>query len=89
MQQLQLPSFAKTVEFVKCEGKEHLKQFNDAVLAKGGEGVMLREPQSLYKAGRSSSLRKLKPFYDTEVMVISNQYPQGLTCEQYIFFLFK
>ena len=83
LQQLTLPSFAKVVEFVKCEGKEHLKKFNDEILAKGGEGVMLRESGSQYKPGRSTSLRKLKPFFDTEVKVLENKYPYGFACEQY------
>jgi ATP-dependent DNA ligase len=43
---------------------------------------MLREPQSLYKAGRSESLRKFKPYFDTEVKVIENNYPHGFKCEQ-------
>ena len=84
MQQLKLPSFVKVVEFVKCEGKEHLKQFNKAIIDKGGEGVVLREPGSMYESGRSDSLRKFKPFFDNEVKVVKNQYPFGFTCEQYL-----
>ena len=61
-----------------------MKQYLADILAKGGEGVMLREPESLYKAGRSTSLRKYKPFFDTEVKVIKNQYPHGISCEQYL-----
>ena len=87
LQNVKLPSFAKIVEFVKCESKEHLKQFNESVIAKGGEGVMLREPGSFYKAGRSASLRRFKPFFDTEVKVVKNQYPHGFTCEQYFFLI--
>jgi DNA ligase-1 len=83
LEQITLPPFAKVVDFVKCEGKDHLKRFNDSILAKGGEGVMLREAGSLYKAGRSTSLRKYKPFVDTEVRVVKNQYPHGFICEQY------
>ena len=79
---MQLPSFAKVVEFVKCESNEHLKQFCEQVVAKGGEGVMLREAASLYKPGRSTSLRKYKPFFDTEVKVVEIQYPHGFMCEQ-------
>ena len=82
MQQLQLPSFAKVVEFVKCEGKEHLQQFNKSIIEKGGEGVILREPGSLYESGRSSGLRKYKPYLDTEVKVVKSQYPYGFACEQ-------
>ncbi len=77
-----LPSFVNIVETVKCTGKQHLKEYFDSVVAKGGEGVMLREPQSPYKPGRSSSMRKFKPFYDTEVRVIENNYPHGFNCLQ-------
>jgi DNA ligase-1 len=74
--------FVKVVEAVKCNGPEHLKEHFDNIIAKGGEGVMLREPQSLYKAGRSNSLKKFKPFFDTEVRVIENNYPHGFKCLQ-------
>jgi DNA ligase-1 len=100
-----LPSFVKVVDMVKCKGKciilivmatysktgsSHLKEYFDSIIAKGGEGVMLREPQSLYKSGRSNSLRKFKPYFDTEVKVIENNYPHGFNCSQYaqVLFLF-
>ena len=63
-------------------GKTHLEEFAASIIAKGGEGVMLREPGSLYTAGRSKSLRRFKPFLDTEVKVLMNMYPHGLSCEQ-------
>lgn len=77
-----LPSFVNIVDSVTCTGKEHLKQYCDSIIAKGGEGVMLRDPQSLYKSGRSESMRKFKPFYDTEVKVVENNYPHGFNCVQ-------
>ena len=43
---------------------------------------MLREPHSLYKVGRASSLCKYKAFFDTEVKVLENNYPLGLNCLQ-------
>ena len=77
-----LPPFVQIVDAVKCKSKEHLKEYLDSVIAKGGEGVMLRDPNALYKAGRSESMRKYKPFYDTEVKVIENNYPHGFNCVQ-------
>ena len=82
LKEMTFPPFVKIVEFVKCTGTEHLKEFSEKVLSKGGEGVMLRESQSLYKPGRSKSLRKFKPFMDTEVKVLKSQYPLGFICEQ-------
>jgi DNA ligase-1 len=77
-----LPSFVKIVENEICRGKQHLKEYFEGILAKGGEGVVLREPQSLYVAGRSNSLRKFKPFFDSEVKVVENNYPHGFNCVQ-------
>jgi ATP-dependent DNA ligase len=65
-------------------GAEHLQEYFNSIVAKGGEGVMLREPRSLYKAGRSPSLRKFKPYFDTEVKVVENKYPHGFNCLQYL-----
>jgi DNA ligase-1 len=77
-----LPSFVRVVETVKCEGPAHLKDYAKGITAKGGEGVMLRDPQSLYIAGRSKNLCKYKDFLDTEVKVIANNYPHGFNCVQ-------
>ena len=77
-----LPKFVKIIDTVKCEGKEHLHRYLVEVVAKGGEGVMLREPGSLYRGGRSPSLRKFKEYLDTEVKVIQNNYPYGFNCVQ-------
>jgi DNA ligase-1 len=63
-------------------GMSHLKEYFDGIVAKGGEGVVLREPRSVYKAGRSPSLRKFKQFSDTEVKVLENNYPHGFMCQQ-------
>ena len=76
--------FIKIVSPIECQGKEHLQQFFEQIVAKGGEGVMLNEPNSFYEAKRSKNLRKFKPFFDTEVRVIKNQYPHGFACEQYL-----
>jgi hypothetical protein len=55
-----LPPFVKLIEMVKCKGREHLAQFFKNVISNKGEGVMLREPRSVYQGGRSKSLRKYK-----------------------------
>lgn len=78
-----LPEFVSVVEMIKCESRDHLKQYFDSIIEKGGEGVMLREPNSIYTAKRSQSLKKFKPFVDTEVKVVENNYPHGFNCVQY------
>jgi len=74
--------FIKVAEAIQCKGKNHLKEYFSSIIAKGGEGVMLREPKSLYIPGRSESLRKYKPYFDTEVKVVENNYPHGFNCVQ-------
>jgi ATP-dependent DNA ligase len=99
LKEMRLPDFVRIVETVKCKGirifrfllifldSNHLQGYFNSIIAKGGEGVMLREPQSLYKAGRSESLKKFKPFSDAEVKVMENNYPHGFNCQQYDFVL--
>jgi DNA ligase-1 len=82
LQNLPESSFVKVVSIVKCEGKEHLAKYFKEIVAKGGEGVMLREPGSLYRGGRSTSSRKYKEFFDSEVKVLETNFPYGFDCLQ-------
>lgn len=71
----------KRVEQIKCKDKEHFIKYFNQVISKGGEGIMLREPLSPYKSGRSMSLRRYKEYLDTEVL-IKEKIQSGLKCEQ-------
>src|SRR5262249_28327418 len=53
-----------------CKGIAHLKEELARIEALGGEGLMLRQPQSKYAVGRSSTLLKVKSFKDDEAVVI-------------------
>jgi DNA ligase 1 len=53
----------------RCEGTEHLRAELARVEALGGEGLMVRQPQSRYEAGRSNTLLKVKSFHDAEACV--------------------
>lgn len=66
----------KCVEQVKCRDKAHFEQFLAEENAKGGEGIMLRKPGSLYESGRSSTCLKVKSFVSDEAVVIG--YTAGL-----------
>ena len=76
------PSFLRVIEIVKCQGRDHLKEFFGKILSEKGEGVMLREPNSKYESGRSNAMKKYKELEDTEVKVIKNMFPQGFQCQQ-------
>ena len=43
----------------------------------GGEGLMLRHPESFYETKRSKSLLKVKSFADDEAMIIGYEVGQG------------
>lgn len=43
----------------------------------GGEGLMLRDPDSMYEPFRSKTLLKVKSFYDAEAIVIGHIEGKG------------
>ena len=62
--------YCRLLEQVPCRGPDHLRRELDRVESLGGEGLMLRRPGSLYEAGRSETLLKLKRFHDDEAVVL-------------------
>jgi DNA ligase-1 len=60
-----------------CKSIDHLRKELARIEALGGEGLMLRQPQSKYRAGRSSTLLKVKTFHDAEALVIGHQAGAG------------
>jgi DNA ligase-1 len=70
-------AFARAHDHVRCADLESLRAELTRVEALGGEGLMLRQPGSLYTAGRSSSLLKVKSFRDAEAVVIGHQAGAG------------
>ena len=65
------------VDHVRCRDHAHLITEFNRVESLGGEGLMLREPRSLYIAGRSRSLLKVKRFHDAEAKVLGYIDGQG------------
>ncbi|KAJ3111367.1 hypothetical protein HDU96_005756 [Phlyctochytrium bullatum] len=65
------------VKHEECKGKDHLYDRLKEVEGKGGEGLMLRKPKSLYEFKRSSTLLKVKSFYDAEAIVIGHEKGSG------------
>lgn len=93
MKLLLLPSNAAVVRSTQCTGKPHLISYLNDVLIGCGEGIMLREPFSLYTSGITSSLLKVKVnqyFVTTEVQRVTDAevtvlqtLNTGLFCIQY------
>ena len=69
--------FAKLVVQGRCQGAAQLLAERDRIVELGGEGLMLRQPKSEYKPGRSPTLLKVKPYDDAEGMVIAHQPGEG------------
>ena len=63
---------AKPVTQELCKSAAHLIAERDRIVALGGEGLMLRKPESEYEAGRSPTLLKVKPQDDAEATVIAH-----------------
>ena len=62
-------------ELVKS--RTHLAALHQQIIAKGGEGLMLRRPGSLYEHRRTNSLLKLKKDDDDEAVVVGHEYGRG------------
>jgi DNA ligase 1 len=70
-------AYAFIIDHQPVTGDEHLQQELKRVEALGGEGLMLRKPGSLYAAGRSGSVLKVKSYGDREAVVIGHLPGQG------------
>lgn len=70
-------SYAAVVGVCKCTGRDHLQKMLKQVLMKGGEGIMLRQPKSLYEQIRSHTLLKVKFFHDEEAKVVKHENGSG------------
>jgi DNA ligase-1 len=73
----QRPQYAKVLDQVRCASIEALKVELARVESLGGEGLMLRQPGSLYEAGRSTTLLKVKTFHDAEGRVVEHLAGKG------------
>ena len=71
------PSYGVLLAHDRCRGPAHLQSELDRIVSYGGEGLMLRQPGSLYEAGRSPTLVKLKRFHDAEAYVIDHLPGKG------------
>jgi DNA ligase-1 len=69
--------FVRIVTQKRCEGVAQLLAERDRIVKMGGEGLMLRQPQSAYEAGRSATLLKVKPYDDAEATVIAHEPGTG------------
>jgi DNA ligase 1 len=62
----------KLIDQTPCKDKAHLEEWMDKICGGKGEGVMIKDPKSLYEGRRSYSLLKVKRFEDAEATVIGH-----------------
>jgi len=72
-----LPKHAPVLPHLECKSPAHLGRYLAEVEKRGGEGVMLRQPGSLYERKRSHTLLKVKTFVDAEAKVVGYQEGEG------------
>jgi DNA ligase-1 len=70
-------SYLKTIKQIKCRDKIDLLSFLKEIEAKGGEGVIVKNPQLAYFGGRSKEILKVKSFKDMEGVVIGYREGKG------------
>ena len=73
---LDLPAIG-LVEQRRVASHDALMALLDAVVERGGEGLMLRRAASSHRAGRSADLLKLKRFDDAEAIVVAHLPGKG------------
>ena len=65
----------KIIPQKKIKSKEDMQDFLKIVEAKGGEGIVVRDPNAVYIAKRTSKALKVKSFLDVECIVVG--YTKG------------
>ncbi len=69
--------YVTIVEHEICRDAKHLQQKLSDIEAQGGEGLILRRPQSPYTVGRSRDILKVKTYRDADAVVIGYRPGKG------------
>ncbi|OEU72724.1 MAG: DNA ligase [Desulfuromonadales bacterium C00003068] len=70
-------SYAFVIEQIPITSEDHLQQQQQRISQLGGEGLIVRNPNTHYSAGRSGSICKIKPYQDDEAIIIAHLGGQG------------
>ena len=76
IERIKLPH-VQMVEQVYLKNNQEIEQHLHQLVELGAEGIMLRTPNSVYQAGRSNDLLKMKLRQDAEAKVIAYQAGRG------------
>ena len=61
----------------KVTSHKMMDEFYKNIISNGGEGIMIKRPDSIYKNGRSSDMLKYKPAFDREAEIIGYKKGNG------------
>ncbi|MBM9519774.1 DNA ligase [Desulforhopalus vacuolatus] len=65
------------LEQIPCRNNAHLEAFRRDIEAKGGEGVVVRNPDAPYEKKRTANALKVKSFEDDECVVTAHHEGRG------------
>lgn len=65
-------SSVSVIEHEVCQDEQHLRTKLAEVEARGGEGLILRQPESVYSVGRSATILKVKTFQEARAVVLEH-----------------
>jgi DNA ligase-1 len=65
------------VQQIKIKNASDLNKQYKIILSQGGEGMMIRRPESKYVGKRSNDLLKYKPTFDSEAKIIGYEKGTG------------
>ncbi len=69
--------YAYVISQIKVRDSEHLQQELSRVEALGGEGLIVRRPDTHYRGGRTSEILKVKNYQDAEARVLDHLSGKG------------
>ena len=69
--------YLKVAKQITCKNEEHLKSFFQEIEKGGGEGVVVRNPDTKYVTKRDPSSLKIKSFHDAECEVVEHHKGEG------------
>tara|TARA_B100001094_G_scaffold71136_1_gene67507 strand:+ start:419 stop:2323 length:1905 start_codon:yes stop_codon:yes gene_type:complete len=64
-------------EQTTIKSEEHLQEIFKEMVNQGCEGVIIKDPSSMYEDGRSNYMLKVKPVYDEEAIIVDYKSGKG------------
>ncbi len=61
----------RIIKQIPVKSKQHLTNFLNKIISKKGEGIVVRNPKTLYQTGRLSSALKVKKYQEDECIILA------------------